>query len=216
MVFESFHHQARIPISDWALLAGFHMLWLKHCMVPTVPHEVIIVDMVYPVVLLAHRKSISLLQVMVACFQSGLRVLAKCLCQVEVIVDSHGKQMVDSEGRPEVRTLKPRVELLYKYLMAWYVMHCSSLMTAVSPSEDFVPFVQRPENSSWSQYYMYYIRKSILSSSNYQLDRCFLKISSALYGDKFADLASPDDLTRLPSGVFWLFINIRLGYFVFR
>ena len=29
MVFESFHHQAKIPISDWALLAGFLTLWLK-------------------------------------------------------------------------------------------------------------------------------------------------------------------------------------------
>jgi len=28
-VFESFHYQARIPISDRALLAGFLMLWLK-------------------------------------------------------------------------------------------------------------------------------------------------------------------------------------------
>ena len=31
MVFESFYHQARILISDRALLAGFLMLWLKRC-----------------------------------------------------------------------------------------------------------------------------------------------------------------------------------------
>jgi len=65
--------------------------------------------------------------------------------------------MVDSEGRPEVKTPNLRVELPYTYLMAWYVMHCSSLITVVSPSEGFVPFVQRLENSSWSQYYMYYV-----------------------------------------------------------
>ena len=34
MVFESFHHQDRAPISDRALLAGFLMLWLKRCVVP--------------------------------------------------------------------------------------------------------------------------------------------------------------------------------------
>jgi len=28
-VFESFHHQAKVPISDRALLEGFLMLWLK-------------------------------------------------------------------------------------------------------------------------------------------------------------------------------------------
>jgi len=32
-IFDSFHHQAKIPISDKALLAGFLMLWLKQCVV---------------------------------------------------------------------------------------------------------------------------------------------------------------------------------------
>jgi len=54
MVFESFHHQA--PMSDRALLAGFLMLWLKRCAVLTLPHEVIVADMVYPTALLAHGK----------------------------------------------------------------------------------------------------------------------------------------------------------------
>ena len=30
-VFESFHHQAKTPISNKVLLAGFLMLWLKRC-----------------------------------------------------------------------------------------------------------------------------------------------------------------------------------------
>ena len=58
-VFESFHHQGRIPISDRALLAGFLMLWLKRCVVPTLPHEVIVADVVYLAVLLAYGKSIA-------------------------------------------------------------------------------------------------------------------------------------------------------------
>ena len=63
---------------------------------------------------------------------------------------------------------------------------------------------------------MYYVRKTILSSSNYQLDRCLPEISGASYEDKFADLAGPDDFIRLPSGVFWWLINIRPGYLVFQ
>ena len=51
-VFESFHHQAKAPISNRALLAGFLMLWLKQCIVPTLPHEAIIVDVVYSAVML--------------------------------------------------------------------------------------------------------------------------------------------------------------------
>jgi len=103
-VFESFHHQARVPISDRALLAGFLILWLKRCVVPTLPHEVIIADVVYPAVLLAYGKSIALLPAMVAEIQSGLRVLVKSLCQVEAIVDSEGRTEVDSEGRSRVKT----------------------------------------------------------------------------------------------------------------
>jgi len=47
MVIESFHHQAKVSMSNWALLAGFLMVWLKRCAVPTLPYEVIIADVVY-------------------------------------------------------------------------------------------------------------------------------------------------------------------------
>ena len=89
------------------------MLWLKHCVVPMLPHEVIIADVVYPAVLLAYGKSITLLPVMVARIQSGLRALIKSLCQVEAIVDSQGRPVIDLEGRPEVKTPNPTIELPY-------------------------------------------------------------------------------------------------------
>jgi len=94
------------------------MLWLKRCVVPTLPHEVIVVDVVYPAVLLAHGKSIALFPAMVAGIQSGLRALAKSFCQVEVIVDAEDHSVTDSNGRPLVKTPNPRVELPYTYLMA--------------------------------------------------------------------------------------------------
>jgi len=53
-------------MSDRALLAGFLMLWMKRCVIPKLPHEVIVTNMVYPAVLLAYGKSISLLLAMVA------------------------------------------------------------------------------------------------------------------------------------------------------
>jgi len=89
-------------------------------------------------------------------------------------------------------------------------------MTTVPLSVGFVSFVQKLENSSWTHYYMFFVRKSILNISNYQLDRCFLEIADASYGDKFADLAGPDDFTRLPSGVLWWLINIWPGYLIIR
>ena len=153
------------------------MLWLKRCVVPTLPHEVIVADVVYPAVLLAYGRSIALLPAMVPGIQSGLRALTQSLCRVEAVVDSQGRPDVDSEGRPKIKTPNPRVELPYTYLMAWYVMHCPSLMTPVSRSEGFVPFVQRLESSSWSNNYMFYVRKCILNASNYHLNRCLLYTS---------------------------------------
>ena len=64
-VFDSFQHQAKIPISDKALFAGFLMLWVKWCVVRTLPHEVIVVDVVYPAILLAYGRSLSFLLAMV-------------------------------------------------------------------------------------------------------------------------------------------------------
>ena len=53
-------------MSDRAPLAGFLILWLKRCVVPTLPYGVIVTDVVYPAILHAHGKSIALLPIMVA------------------------------------------------------------------------------------------------------------------------------------------------------
>jgi len=101
--FESFHHKAKVLMPDQTLLAGFVMLWLKRCVMPTLPHEVIVADKVYPVVLLAHGKFIALLPAMVAGIQSGLRALTKSFYQVEAIVDAKGNPVKDSNGHPWFR-----------------------------------------------------------------------------------------------------------------
>ena len=132
MIFESFHYQAWILISDRALLAGFLMMWLKRCVVPALPHEVIVADVLYPAVFLAHEKSIALLPAMVARIQSGLRALTKSFYQMEAIMDAEGNPVKGSSGHPPGKTSNPRVELPYTYLMAWYVMYCPSLITTIS------------------------------------------------------------------------------------
>ena len=71
-----------------------------------------------PTVLLAYGKSIALLLAMVARIQSDLQALVKSLCQVEAIVDSEGRLVVDSDGRLRMKTPNPRIELPYLYLMA--------------------------------------------------------------------------------------------------
>jgi len=157
VIFESFHHQAKI--SDRALLAGFLMLWLKRCVVLTLSHKVVVADVVYPAVLLAHENSIALLPTMVAGIQSGLRTLTKSFCQVEALMDVKGNPVKNSNGHPLIKTPSLMVELPYTYLMAWYVMHCPSLITATSASKGLVPFVQRLENSDWIHCYIFFIQR---------------------------------------------------------
>jgi len=94
------------------------MLWLKRCVVPTVSHEVVVTYVMYLTVFLAHGKSIALLPAMVAGIQSELWALTKSFCQEEAIVDVKGNPVKDSNGHPQVKTLSPRVELPYTYLMA--------------------------------------------------------------------------------------------------
>ena len=41
------------------------MLWLKRCVVPTLRHEIIVADLVYLTILLAHGQYLSLLSDMI-------------------------------------------------------------------------------------------------------------------------------------------------------
>ena len=90
------------------------MLWLKRCVVPTLPHEVIVADVVYPAVLLAYGSPIALLPAVVAGIQSGLRALTHNFCEPGKAVNSHSQPILDSEGKPTVkRPVTPRSQNTY-------------------------------------------------------------------------------------------------------
>jgi len=99
-VFKSLHHEARISISDMTLLAGFLMLWIKRCVVSTLPHEVLVADVVYLAVLLAYGRPLSMLTAMVSCLQSGLRVLTKNFCHMEALEDDEGRAISTKMANP--------------------------------------------------------------------------------------------------------------------
>ncbi|XP_020254093.1 uncharacterized protein LOC109831165 [Asparagus officinalis] len=105
------------------------------------PIDALAVEVIYPAVLLAHGRPVSLLTAMVDCLQNGLRELA---------LDFTDVTEVESGGNKAFKTPNPRVPLPYTYLMAWYVLHCPPLMSASSPPGDsFTPFVQRLESAKW-------------------------------------------------------------------
>lgn len=85
--FESSHHQAKHPSSNTALLVGFLMLWLKHCVIPSTPQEVLFVSVVYHIILLAYNHPLGLLPAMVCNILSGLITLTTRSLKVEKIMD---------------------------------------------------------------------------------------------------------------------------------
>jgi len=96
--------------------------------VPTLPHEVIVDDVVYPTIFLTYGWSLGLLSAMVSCLQSGLRVLCQKFCNVVVEEGKEGNVVIGSDGEPKMKTLNPHAELPYTYFIAWYIMHYPSLM----------------------------------------------------------------------------------------
>jgi len=116
---------------------------------------------------------------------------------VKILVDADGNALTDQYGDPEVKVPNPKIELPYTYLVAWYVMYCPYLMKVMYTMEDFVPFLQRLEHSSWQHTYIFYIRKAIQSDSNYQLVRCLPDIQDMSYADQFLDVAGPNWYTTI-------------------
>ena len=109
---------------------------------PTLPHEVIVADVVYPAILLVYGWSLGLLPAMVGSLQSGFQALCRSFCNMVADEDREGNVVVSPDGEPQMKTPNPHVELPYTYLMTWYIMHCPSLMSAVQSSEDSMPFFQ--------------------------------------------------------------------------
>ena len=131
-------------------------------------------------------------------------------------MDAKGNALIDQNGNPEVKVPNPRIKLLHTYLVAWYIMHCPSLMTVAYTSEDFVLFLQKLERSTWQHAYIFYIWRAIQSDSNYLLVRCLPDIQDTSYGDRFLDVAGSDRYTTLSTGVFYWLTIIRPGYLIFH
>lgn len=72
-MFQSFHHQVKMPISDRALMVGFQMLWRKRSMVPTSPHNALSLELVYLVMQIVYGDRLFLLPATMENIQGRLR-----------------------------------------------------------------------------------------------------------------------------------------------
>lgn len=102
--FQSYHHQSRKPLSKEAQLADFLLIWLKKCVMPMHPHEVVLKTVAFPCSAVSDStRWIALLLAIMANLQYGLsQLIAKFM---KGAMNSH-------------------MELAYTYLMSWFLSHC--------------------------------------------------------------------------------------------
>ena len=108
-------------MSRKALLVGFLTVWLKRCVVPSSSGDVIHSTVLLPAVRLVYGRSLGLLPAMVCCIQRGIRALTEAFCRPPTT--KRGKGAASPRDGPN-----PKVGLSYTNLMAWFALHCPSLI----------------------------------------------------------------------------------------
>lgn len=122
------------------------MIWLKKCVAPSHPHEVVLPIVVVPATQLVGHRPITLLLAMMANIHYGLGQLV-----IEFLKAASN----------------PCVELPYSYLMVWFVLHCPALMEP--PQAAIGSFMLKLEDLAWTHEYHYNIRWILRNPSAYEM-----------------------------------------------
>ena len=107
----------------------------------------------------------------------------------------------------------PRIGSPYTYLMAWFALHCPSIIQAGEEPPEGVrmALLRRFEGCSW---YVAAVRKLLSRYDVYSLFRCFPYIRGAGYGEEFKDVG--DGQTSSSRKVFEWLVSIRPSHLVYR
>src|SRR5438270_3706371 len=124
----NFCYFGRRPMTSRARLAGFLSIWLGKCVAPT--REAATVGVLLPVARLACGVRIALVPAIIANFQHGLREVSA--------------SYIANSSTP------PRARFAYTYLVAWYVLHCTNLMTPTLSLDLAAPFIRSMAECSWT------------------------------------------------------------------
>ncbi|ONK67116.1 uncharacterized protein A4U43_C06F15880 [Asparagus officinalis] len=139
---------------------------------------------------------------MVANIHRGLRQLSSAFTRKET----------DLPG--QIPTLK--VELPYAYLMAWFVLHRSDMMSVPNATDHSVPLLQLLENGRWEGRGFSDVRQQLQVHKCWAFSTCFPQFSGR-YGECLIDDERPREYrTYLDIGCFNWLVNIRPGYLTFR
>ena len=139
---------------------------------------------------------------MVCWIQWGLRVLTKTFCRPPAM--KRGKGIVLPHDRPN-----PRVEMPNTYLMAWFALHCPTIIQhwKEPPEGVWIAHLRRFEGSSWKRIYVAAVRKLLCRHDVYSLFWCFPYIRDVGYGEEFKD--AKNGITLLSREVFEWLVSIR-------
>jgi len=196
-------------MSRKALLAGFLIVWLKKCVVPSSSGDVVHPNVLLPAVRLVHGHPLGLLPAMVCCIQRGLRALTEAFCRPPAT--KRGKGATSPCDGPN-----SRIGLPYTYLMAWFALHCPSLIGAGEdpPQGVRMALLRRFEGCSWLKTYVAEARKLVRRYDVYSLFRCFSRIRGADYDEEFKDAG--EEQSSLSRGVFEWLVSIRPSHLLYR
>ena len=181
-ILRSFHHQARRSISQKALLPDFLSVWLKRCVVPSPSNDVILPTVLFSAIRLVHGCSLGLLSAMVCCIQRSLRALTEAFCRPPTTKRGKGT-ILPCDGS------NPRIGFPNTYLMAWFALHCLSIIQAGEEPPEGVrmALLRQFAGCSWSRTYVTAVRKLLYRHDIYSLFRCFPYIRDVGYGEEVKD-----------------------------
>jgi len=117
---------------------------------------------------------------MVYCIQHGLRALTEAFYRPPATKRRKG-QILTHDGP------KPRVEMSYTYLMAWFELHYPAIIQPGEEPPEGVRFthLRRFEGSQWLRTYIIGVQKLVRRYDAYILYSCFPSILGVGYGEEF-------------------------------
>lgn len=183
-------------MSGRVILAGFLMSWLKRCVLLTLPHDAITMDVVFSAVQLACGERPAFSSATTVNIQGDLWTM---IGSFHVMPKS-----------------SPIIDMAYMYLMAWYVMHCLTLMTTILSRQGALPYVQQLEGCTWVNSFIYSIWKTLLNLDSYNMYQCYLDFLGVAYTAELTDSTGKDRFTSLARGPFRWLMNICLDYHILR
>lgn len=107
------------------------------------------------------------------------------------------------------------MELAYTYLVAWYVIHCSTLMTTPTKAKKPVLYLQRLKSCIRKNLCLFYFLSILHQETSYIICPCRLELSASRYAVDLVDTQCRGGYTTLSAEAFLWLVSIHPRYLAF-